>query len=208
MKKYGYVYGTFVTWVGLLLVSCGGGGGSSGAPSPLTSDPAGVVYAGTIFVVDGNPVVGASVSINGIESDVVTDADGYFLISDEDLAVPVVGPGIAAATNLQIGSREKFRLDLVLVIDRSGSTWKPAFDIDGDLEDDSIPEVEVAAMRCFVNGLDPDTTRVSLISFEDEVFEIVAFTNDFDAIDAGLDQILDDGGPAEEGGEPSKPPVR
>ena len=93
-----------------------------------------------------------------------------------------------------LGAPDNFQMDLVLVIDRSGSTANPAFDVDDDEEVDTVLEAEVAAARCFVEGLDFSVTRVCIMSFSDEADTVVEFTSDLDELGAGLDTIVSPGG--------------
>jgi hypothetical protein len=88
-----------------------------------------------------------------------------------------------------------FRLDVVLVIDHSGSTARQAFDVDGDGAPNSVLDAEVAAARCFVGGLDLNITRVGVIHFNDEAVVLAAFTRELEAVEAALDQA----GPADGG---------
>jgi len=77
--------------------------------------------------------------------------------------------------------RARSRFDLVVVVDTSASTGAPTgADVDGDGQvgvqpkggqiastdpDDSILAAEVAAARRLIDGLDPRTTRVGLVTF-------------------------------------------
>jgi len=99
-------------------------------------------------------------------------------------------PRVVVEGIVGLGSREGFRLDLVVVVDRSGSTSRPAFDVDGDGSVDSILEAQVEAVRCFLATIDRATTRVRLLAFDDETEEVVAFTNDADALGVGLDLVV------------------
>jgi hypothetical protein len=233
-------------------VGCGGGGGGSSGGS----NPAQGVYRGVVSDEDGNPVAGARVSIDGIEANVMTGADGAFVVDDGDLAtasiasldgarvagaavdvqVSVLAPGFAPFVSsllvdegdlanvdlvrlglephvtiasptpggtfvldsgcevpavtvdgiAALGVRDSFRLDVAIVVDRSGSTADPAFDVDGDGSVDTVLDAEIAAVECFVAGLDPQTTRASVISFNDAANTVVDFTDDMDALGASL----------------------
>ena len=65
-----------------------------------------------------------------------------------------------------LAKTESFRLDVVVVIDRSGSTAKEAFDIDGDSVPETVLEAEISATECFLLSLDPDTSRVAVVQFK------------------------------------------
>jgi hypothetical protein len=93
-----------------------------------------------------------------------------------------------------LGVREGFRLDVVVVLDRSGSTRDLAFDADGDGNVDTVLDVEVAAARCLIAGLDPLTSRVALVEFNDAAAMLGGFTNDMDAADAAVMGIGDSSG--------------
>jgi hypothetical protein len=85
-----------------------------------------------------------------------------------------------------LGAREGHRLDVAIVLDCSGSTADPAFDVDGDGDIDSVLEAEAAAARCFVSGLDPTTTRVAVMVFNDEASRLVEFTSDLAMVETEL----------------------
>ncbi|MBI4601179.1 MAG: VWA domain-containing protein [Planctomycetes bacterium] len=105
----------------------------------------------------------------------------FVLPSDCDGHV-VTLEGLAA-----LGSRDSFRLDVVLVADSSGSTGDPAFDVDGDGAVDTVLEAEVAALRCFAGGLDEATTRVVAVQFNDSASTVIEFTGDVEAVIGALD---------------------
>ncbi len=116
---------------------------------------------------------------SGLEPDltITSPRDQKIFVLAQDCETPaVVVDGFAA-----LGSRESFLLDIVVVVDRSGSTDDPAFDTDGDGAVDSVLEAEKAAVTCFLAGLDEKTTRVSIIHFNDSADSVQAFTNDLDA---------------------------
>ncbi|GIW72737.1 MAG: hypothetical protein KatS3mg102_2279 [Planctomycetota bacterium] len=83
-------------------------------------------------------------------------------------------------------ARPSARLDVVIAIDRSGSTGRPAFDLDGDGEPDSVLAAEIEAARCFVGRLDARTARVAVVAFGDAAEVVVPFTRDLAAVDAAL----------------------
>lgn len=88
-----------------------------------------------------------------------------------------------------IGHRDDYRLDVAIVIDTSGSTSRQAFEVDHDGDQDTTLDVEVAAARCFVSGLDYTTTRVCVIRFDDDAFVLQSFTSSPTAVNAALDTI-------------------
>jgi len=239
--------------IGLVGCSGGGGGGSAG----VVSDPAAGVYAGVVQDQDGKPVVGAQVSVEGIEASAVTGADGSFVVSDASLAVAsahagagvafgsspleisVLIPGYAAHVStlnaskgsvvaiqlvrnllepratvtsptgqklfvipencsdprvlvegfVNLGTRDNHLLDVIVVVDRSGSTSKLAFDVDGDEVDDSVLDAEIAAVRCFLGSLDVDRTRISVLQFNDSADVVADFGRDRDALLDALDGV-------------------
>src|SRR5438552_2377073 len=70
-------------------------------------------------------------------------------------------PSVTLRGFTDLGPAADFRLDVAIVIDRSGSTGRRAFDVNGDGTVDTTLDVEVAAARCFASGLDYRTTRVA-----------------------------------------------
>ena len=231
----------------LALAGCSGGGGS---------DPQQGVYRGHIRDSNESPVQGARVSIDGIEAGALTDASGYYEVSDSglsteslvmhnaarvegagvDVEISVLAEGFTAmivAMNVEAGAfadvslartglepaltissprsgetfvldnacsepflsvdgfagiraLESLRSDIVLVVDRSGSTSRPAFDVDGDGVPDSVLDVEIDALGCFVAGLDSLTTRAAVIDFNDAAGTVIEFTADLDAVAGAL----------------------
>ena len=256
MSKFGVNAAVLCLSVSAFFCGCGSGGGGGG---PGASSPSGGVYAGAVFDPDGNPVVGARVSVDGIEAEGVTGPEGSFKVSDSKLATdeldPPAGMGLAAASrdleisvlapgfapyvsslqvnegesinlnlvrsglepNLTItnptpnklfvvpdscaspqvtveglaklGAVESFRLDIALVIDRSGSTRRAAFDVNGDGTPDTVLEAELSAARCFVGGLDPTTTRVCVLSFNDSAAVVGEFDSNLDAVASTLADV-------------------
>jgi hypothetical protein len=98
-------------------------------------------------------------------------------------------PSVPVEGSVDLGPREGFRLDVAIVIDRSGSTGRTAFDVDGDGQADTVLDAEVAAARCFVRGLDWRTTRASVIAFHDDALTLQSFTSDPALVEAALDAI-------------------
>ena len=88
-----------------------------------------------------------------------------------------------------IRTLESLRSDIVLVVDRSGSTSRPAFDVDGDGIPDSVLDVEIDALGCFVAGLDSLTTRAAVIDFNDAAGTVIDFTADLDAVSDALANV-------------------
>lgn len=103
-------------------------------------------------------------------------------------------PRVLVEGFVNLGERDGHRLDIVIVVDSSGSTGVPAFDLNGDDFKESVLEVEIAAVRCFVEGLDRRTVRVSLTQFADDASEVVPFTGDLDLILDTLSSISDSTG--------------
>ncbi|KAB2854902.1 MAG: VWA domain-containing protein, partial [Bauldia sp.] len=81
------------------------------------------------------------------------------------------------------------RLDVVIALDRSGSTGKEALDVDGDGVPESVLEVERAAARSFVAGLDGSITRVALVAFEDSAQVVSEFTADLEDVASRLETV-------------------
>ncbi len=98
-----------------------------------------------------------------------------FVIAQDCDSPQVLVDGFAS-----LGTKESFRLDVVAVIDRSGSTDDDAFDTDGDGIVDSLLEAEKAAVTCFLQGLNEKTTRVAVLQFNDSADTVQSFTNDLD----------------------------
>jgi hypothetical protein len=94
----------------------------------------------------------------------------------------------------KLGLPDNLLVDIVLVLDRSGSTAQEAFDVDGNTTIDSVLEAEIAAARCFLGSLDFSVTRVCLMTFSDAVQPLVDFTSDVAALEAGLDSVNLPGG--------------
>ncbi len=232
----------------LAVAGCSGGGG--GDNGPVTSTPELGQYAGTVVDGDGDPIPGAHVSIDGIESTTVTDASGKFFVNDPSLAtesgaeassfhaaravatrsISVVAPGYdPIELPLDVASGERFnvellessldptltvtapesgklhsvsascatpsvlvegyarlantasyQLDLVVVLDRSGSTSRDAFDVDQDGQIDSVLEAEIEATHCLLSNLDPSATRVAIVQFNDNADIVQGFSSDKD----------------------------
>jgi Mg-chelatase subunit ChlD len=110
--------------------------------------------------------------------------DRPFLIPSSCASPALLVEGFAS-----LGPRQNHRLDVVLLLDRSGSMAGPAFDLDGDGDIESVLEASVSALRCFVQGLDHRMTRAALIKFNDSAATVVSFTSDLAALEAGLDNI-------------------
>ncbi len=135
-----------------------------------------------------------------------------------------VGAFLAGRAVAPIGDLRK--IDVVFVLDTSGSTEDPSgADINGNGvvgkhlpgigglfglgsvdPGDSVLAAEVASARHLVEGLDPRSTRVGLVTFAGEsrggpygaqVFNeaatLVPLTSDYDEIRAGLDEVLERG---------------
>lgn len=264
--------------VGLLFASAvlvaGCGVGTDGTSDLLpTSDPVAGIYAGTILDEDGNPVEGATVSIEGIQATSVTGPDGKYLIQDEALAGPapapqairaisgdgppaegagtgagetskevdisVLAPGyepVAGSLEVAEGDRadvslvrsalqpklvitsptgtrpfivptacanprvriegyaklaktQSLRLDVAIVIDRSGSTSRGAVDLDGDGVLESVLEVERAAARKLLAAVDLTITRVAVLAFDDLADAMCGFTRDAGEAEAAVNAI-------------------
>jgi hypothetical protein len=238
-------------------------GCSSGGSAPPVSSPEAGVFVGKILDDDGDPVVGALVSVDGIEANAPTDATGQFVVSDPSLATStaslgasanagqalaaavghefaVIAPGfqpffgtilvasgeiaridvvrqglepvldIVSPTEGQVFTipaecpeasvdvsgfvdlvqRETLLLDIVVVIDASGSTSDPAAGTDGA----TVLDVEKEAIACFLEGLDFSRTRVALTQFNDSAQEVVGMTNDTSLLTAGLASIAESSG--------------
>ena len=89
----------------------------------------------------------------------------------------------------RLKAKDSYRLDVVLVIDKSGSTGDPAFDVNGDGKVESVLGAEVAAARCFLGGLDPRITRVCAVTFADSAGLLHDFTSDLQAVDQALASV-------------------
>lgn len=122
-----------------------------------------------------------------------------------------VGAGIVFVSGLALaheGRRPK--LDIVFVIDVSGSTAAASgadVDRDGsvgrglvipgviatDAGGDSVLAAEVAAVGLVLERLDPQSTRVGIVTFSDSTWVDVPLTRDYDEVRIALRDILDRG---------------
>lgn len=148
-------------------------------------------YVSTLAVEEG-----ALVNVDLVSSGLVPQLD---LKSPQDGKILVIPAGCDTPEAVVEGfagldTRESFRLDVALVVDRSGSAADPAFDVDNDGNVDSILEAEVAALRCFVEGLNDKTTRVSVFHFNDSAESLVGFTRDLESVSTGLSSAGPPGG--------------
>lgn len=84
---------------------------------------------------------------------------------------------------------DNYRLDIIVVIDRSGSTERDAFDVDGDDIVDSVLDAELAATECFLEGLDYQVTRVAIVQFNDTAEVVQDFSEDQAELIAALDDV-------------------
>jgi hypothetical protein len=128
--------------------------------------------------------------------------------------------GVFVAGGAQASSGTARNFDVAIVLDTSRSTMDPTgADINGNGvigrnrlgsvgtifgtgstdPGDSIVAAEVAGARNLLNGLDPRTTRVSLITFAGDdsssrrtqsAYTLVALTDDFERVEDGLDEVL------------------
>ncbi len=93
-----------------------------------------------------------------------------------------------AGQSLAIGAS-----DVVFVIDRSDDTVRNAeIDFDGDLLSESRLFAQVAVVRAILEGFDPAVTRVGVVDYADRPVRRVELTDDYAAVNAGLDAILAD----------------
>jgi hypothetical protein len=136
------------------------------------------------------------------------------VVADSVCGVFVAGRAAAAAGELQ-------QFDIVMVIDTSASTAEPSgSDIDGDGRvgtqrlgrigsifvpstdsGDSILAAEIAAARTLLEGLDPRSTRVGLVSFAGDppgygrqrkpAYTLEPLTREYDRIQEALDALAD-----------------
>ncbi|WP_369855609.1 carboxypeptidase regulatory-like domain-containing protein [Candidatus Thalassolituus haligoni] len=84
--------------------------------------------------------------------------------------------------------------DVVIVIDTSGSAGSSSgADVDGDGSADSILAAEVFASKQLLNFLNPLTTRVAVVDFSSSAVVVSGLSDDFEAVDLALDQILASG---------------
>jgi hypothetical protein len=98
-------------------------------------------------------------------------------------------PQVLVEGYARLRARLSQRLDVVLVIDRSGSTGRAAFDVDGDGGVDRVLDAEIAAARCLVRGLDMTITRVAILQVNDAAETVLDFTSDHAEIDSKLGDI-------------------
>ncbi len=82
--------------------------------------------------------------------------------------------------------------DVMLVIDRSGSTSDPAgIDFDEDGTEDSIFQVEVFSALAVLDQLDPAVNRVGVVLFSDSASLSRELTDDLDAVRSFLEGLID-----------------
>jgi len=113
------------------------------------------------------------------------------------IAVPEAcsDPRVLVEGHAKLARDVNFRQDVIIVVDRSGSTAKGAFDLDGDGSLETILDAEAHATRCLLTTLDPETTRVALVQFNDAADVVQGFTSDLDvALDAVATIDAADGG--------------
>ena len=84
---------------------------------------------------------------------------------------------------------DNYRLDVIVVIDRSGSTGRDAFDVDGDEVVDSVLDAEIAATQCFLDELDYNITRVAIMQFNDRADVVQTFCDDLTVLSAALGDV-------------------
>ena len=128
--------------------------------------------------------------------------------------------GVFVAGRAAAASGELSQFDIVMVIDTSASTAEPSgSDIDGDGKvgtqrlgrigsifmpstdsGDSILAAEIAAARTLLDGLDPRSTRVGLVSFAGDppgygrqrkpAYTLEPLTREYERIESALDALL------------------
>jgi len=115
---------------------------------------------------------------------------------DKVIVIPsdCTNPKVLVEGYAKLSTEESFQLDVVVVIDRSGSTAKDAFDLDGDDDPESVLEVELSATECFLGTLDAGTTRVAIVAFNDNAQQVQAFTGNLTDAIASLDNVPGSGG--------------
>lgn len=149
-------------------------------------------FVGTLDVAAGDvPLV--EVVREGLEPDLTVSAPSGARV----LVVPAgcSSPVARVEGYVDLVERESFLLDIVALIDVSGSTARDAFDVNGDGVPESVLEAEREAVRCFLNGLDLGRTRVALATFSDRATEFVSFTSSLATLLAALDSVgVSDGG--------------
>jgi hypothetical protein len=146
-------------------------------------------FVSQLVVEDGDELVIDLVNAEATASvEVTSHTDGQLIVLDAACLPTAVR--VEGFAGVQVDSQE---LDLVVVVDRSGSTERIAFDVDGDEEPDSVLEAEVHAATCFLQGLDPRTTRVGAVAFSNEAERLVGFGTPTQAA-AALTGITPEGG--------------
>ena len=107
------------------------------------------------------------------------------------LQVPVgcSDPHVLVEGFVRLGTVENLSLDVIVVVDRSGSTSRLAFDVNGDDIVDSVLDAEVSAVRCLLDTLDETRTRVSVVAFNDAASVVSPFGSDFVATSLALDGV-------------------
>jgi len=166
------------------------------------------------FVTDGSALVSP---IRGPEPTGTASFDCEVILDDAELDVTVqldspapgevIGTGepCNALLRLEGGSsaRGSTLHDVYFVVDSSGSTvGDSGRDLDGDGNNDTTLEAELAAVRGFVEQLDPSLVRVALIEFSAEIpippgepseqgriRTVHSLSNDFTAFFASFDDI-------------------
>lgn len=128
-------------------------------------------FTSKLVVEDGDELV---IDLVGAETtasvEVTSHVDGQRIVLDA--ACLPTALRVEGFAGVEVDSQE---LDLVLVLDRSGSTERIAFDVDGDEVEDSVLQAEVHAATCFLQGLDPRTTRVGVVTFSNAAQRVADF---------------------------------
>ncbi len=141
----------------------------------------------------GPGVDGSTVRLRAVAVDTLGqtgDSATVEIIRRDDAVPPTVAlTAPAAGSAISVGES-----DVMLVIDRSGSTsTSSGSDIDGDLTLDSILEAEIFAAKALLDILNPDTTRVGVVSFGNSANLLRGLTSDFGLVRDALDAILTTG---------------
>lgn len=100
-----------------------------------------------------------------------------------------VAPKVRIEGYAKVAKTQSLRIDVAIVLDRSGSTARGAVDLDGDGVLESVLEVERAAARDLIAALDLTISRVAVIAFDDLADVMSGFTRDADEAVAAVNAV-------------------
>jgi hypothetical protein len=167
---------------------------TGGVPDTVSSSQSTIAASASGFQPHFSTLVvaeGALADVDLVRLDLVPELVVTSPSGERVLMVPTscASPTVLVEGFAGLGHRADYRLDVAIVIDKSGSTARQAFDVNGDGVIDTVLDVEMAAAQCFAAGLDYRTTRVSVVSFNDDAFVLTPFTSDPTTVAAAFAQV-------------------